>query len=1060
MKPIKLIISAFGPYAGTMPEINFEQFEERGLFLIAGDTGAGKTTIFDAICFALYGTTSGTYRDTKNLRSEYAKDTTKSFVDFYFSHQGRQYHVWRQPAYERKKQRGTGVITEKENAILYEEGKTPTEGLTQVNNAVKNLLHIDDRQFKQIAMIAQGEFWNLLNAKTEQRTEILRTIFLTNGYKNIEYKLKDRMDASYKVKTKAEDSIVQYFGDVSADEEDDLREELEELQGRAQRSGSAWNLDEILGFLERLIKSDKAKLKTVNSELNKAESELNANKASLATAQTNNKFIARLAELQEEKKTLEGRRQEIEELAVLLKKQKAATRIVYPAYVTWDTKVKEISGTEQQIQTKKSSLAEAVDFAEQASQVLAEAEKYRPIAEELQKRIDKIDEEQPKYQQRTELTNALAGYQKTQEAIDKEETELKAAEAELKTRMEALKKTIAELKGKPSELSNAKTIGDKLSDLNDDISAIIDEQIPERDTKKKTLNTKQNDFKTARNQFEEANAKRAEAERILENCRAGLLAEGLEEGQKCPVCGSVHHPELAGLPKAFVTEEEFKELQECETSFQDIKSKAFTAAETAKTSLEQYEEQMKIAILDCLEHPILDIKAEGEELDTLLGFLKNAKTTVEARIKENTKLQNALDKECQALDKAERDLDKAQGADSDKLAGDKEILAAKKQAADTAAAETKATLKTLSKLSFADWTAAEEERTKASAEAKKILDEIVSATTKKQDAEAKVTGLKSALKTLEGSLEIQQKDQETLKSALDKVMKDQKFTAVEEMLAFVVSEEELNASDEEVNEYSQAVAANTKQLTQAEADAKDRKLVDVESLRAICAEQDIAVNAIRKTANTIAYRIQTNEEKQSNIAAQRTDLENARKENSICTRLYHLVKGTTGNGKITLEQYIQAAGFDGIIRASNRRLLPMSDGQYELYRQEDSPGKKSNNFLDLEVLDNYTGHRRPVGNLSGGESFKASLSLALGLSDTVSSNLGGIQMDALFVDEGFGTLDRKSINNAMDILINLSGANKLVGIISHREELMENIPQQIKVKKTKDGSQIAIETGI
>ncbi|MBO7336430.1 MAG: SMC family ATPase, partial [Lachnospiraceae bacterium] len=173
-----------------------------------------------------------------------------------------------------------------------------------------------------------------------------------------------------------------------------------------------------------------------------------------------------------------------------------------------------------------------------------------------------------------------------------------------------------------------------------------------------------------------------------------------------------------------------------------------------------------------------------------------------------------------------------------------------------------------------------------------------------------------------------------------------------------------------------------------------------------------------------------------------------------------LVKGTTGNGRITLEQYIQAAGFDGIIAAANRRLHPMSDGQYELFRQEDSLGKKSNTFLDLEVLDNYTGHRRPVGNLSGGESFKASLSLALGLSDTVSSNLGGIRMDALFVDEGFGTLDRRSIDSAMDILVNLSSTNKLVGIISHREELMENIPQQIKVKKGKDGSHIVTELGV
>ena len=202
MKPIKLIMSAFGPYAGEVPAIEFSQFEDKGLFLISGDTGAGKTTIFDAICFALYGETSGKFRDTKNLRSEYAKETTETYVDFYFTHQGRDYHVWRRPEYERKKQRGTGVTPMKEKAILYSGDSTPIEGKTQVNEAVKELLHIDEKQFKQIAMIAQGEFWALLNAKTDDRTKILRTIFQTSGYNNIEYRLKDRMDASYKLKVK------------------------------------------------------------------------------------------------------------------------------------------------------------------------------------------------------------------------------------------------------------------------------------------------------------------------------------------------------------------------------------------------------------------------------------------------------------------------------------------------------------------------------------------------------------------------------------------------------------------------------------------------------------------------------------------------------------------------------------------------------------------------------------------------------------------------------------------------------------------------------------------
>ena len=205
-------------------------------------------------------------------------------------------------------------------------------------------------------------------------------------------------------------------------------------------------------------------------------------------------------------------------------------------------------------------------------------------------------------------------------------------------------------------------------------------------------------------------------------------------------------------------------------------------------------------------------------------------------------------------------------------------------------------------------------------------------------------------------------------------------------------------------------------------------------------------------------------DKNDNIKKEMSNRKNSltkyEKEKNLCGRLYDLVAGNlSGKSRITFEQYIQAAGFDHIIAAANRRLFPMSDGQYELIRKEDSGGKKSKEFLDLEVKDNFTGHKRPVGNLSGGESFKASLSLALGLSDTVSSNLGGVQMDALFVDEGFGTLDQKSMESAMDILIHLSAANKLVGIISHREELKENIAQQIRVKKTKNGSEIEVDTG-
>ncbi len=1060
MKPIKLIISAFGPYAGTLPEIEFDAFEEKGLFLISGDTGAGKTTIFDAICFALYGTTSGTYRDTKNLRSEYAKDSDKSYVDFYFSHQGREFHVWRQPSYERQKQRGFGVTLEKENAILYEKGQAPIEGLSQVNNAIRELLYIDEKQFKQIVMIAQGEFWDLLNAKTDQRTEILRTIFLTNGYKNIEYKLKDRMGASYNIKENAENSIIQHFEDVSANEEDELFDELEDLKSRARRSGNAWNLDEILDIMERLILSDREKLKSIKADLKKAEAELNKNKEELAQAKTNNRFIEKRDKLEKEKEELEKRKTEIDGIIRILDKQKKATHNVSPSYAAWTKKCDEVSLTGKQIKTTESNLETAEAAVKQAEDALDGAKKQEPEVDKLKQTISRIDDEKQKYQQKEELEGRLKKLGELDKKISTEEAVLKEYEKSLKEKIIALNKTVKELKVKPAELIEAKNESEKLTELLTDLNAIIDDQIPEREKRKKTLSKKQIAFLDTREKYEEASGRREEAEHILEDSRAGILAKKLVEGEKCPVCGSVHHPEPAKLKEASISEDDFKKLQEEEAELQEKKNHANTEAEIAKTSLEEFEGQLRIAILDCIENPLLDMDMKEEPLEGLLKLVKEAKSQVETMSKENIKKYNSLDKDCKTLKKADKELETAQGDETENLKSKKEELDENKQKIRQELTETRATLKTLEKLSFPDWETAKKEKEQAETKKKKILDDITKAEEDKKKADNKATAARSELKTLNGSLEQQKKDEEALREKLDREVSANGFSSVKEMLEYVVNEDDITSLDKEINEYNQTVATNKKQLSDAKADAKGKKLIDIEALKAVCDEQNANVDLIRKNCNNSENRIRTNEEKQKSILDRREELEKARKENVICQRLYNLVKGTTGNGKITLEQYIQAAGFDGIIAAANRRLLPMSDGQYELYRQEDSLGKRSNNFLDLEVLDNYTGHRRPVGNLSGGESFKASLSLALGLSDTVSSNLGGVQMDALFVDEGFGTLDRKSIDSAMEILINLTGSNKLVGVISHREELMENIPQQIKVKKTKDGSQITVECGL
>ena len=1060
MKPIKLKVCAFGPYADEIPAIEFDKFEEKGLFLISGDTGAGKTTLFDAICFALYGETSGAYRQTTNLRSDYAKDSTRSYVDFYFSHQGKEYHVYREPTYERKKLRGKGVTVEKGRAIFYPEGGSPVEGATLVDNAVKDLLHVDIKQFKQIAMIAQGEFWNLLNAKTEQRTEILRNIFMTGGYKSIEYRLKDRMDASYRIKSRAENSIVQYFGDVSAEPETELEAELSDLQERARRSASAWNLAEMLNMLEGIISYDRELSKSIGRELIDATKELRKNNDALALAESNNRILSRLDLLESERQKLEDMKESIEDKRALLNRQKVASREVNPVYDSWKAKSGEVERTVRGIEDKEEKLTEAKKAAKEALGELTKAQEKRPEAENGQREIDSILRDEDKYRQRDTLTGAIDRLGKEKIKISSGEKELKEEEERLENRIAELKKTVIFLKDRPSEFEKEKAVGEKLKRLSDEVCAIIDHQLPERERRRKALLERQAEFQDAFDAYEEAGKKRLEAERILDCSRAGILARGLEEGQKCPVCGSTHHPILAGLPSDTVSEEEFKAIMQKETKAARRKELAGTEAAKAGTALSEYEEQLRISIMDCLENEFIKEEDHADSLDSLVANIKDAKGSLEDKTKEKTKLLIALEKDCTELMKAEDELESAQGEERESLLVKKNELTERRQKNERALAENQAALGILAELGFEDWNAARAEADRLTDKVNTLMQAITDATEKKQEADKAVSALEASIKTLKGALAEQQREEKSWEKSLDKLLSGKGFASTEEMLGLVITEKEIAAAEKVIFDYEKAVSTNETQLVQARKDAKGKTVVDVSALKAICASQEKAAGDIRHRENIVENRIRINREKKVNIASQQDELEKAGREYSVCAKLYNLVKGTTGNGKITLEQYIQAAGFDGIIAAANRRLSPMSDGQFELYRQEDSLGRKSNTFLDLEVLDNYTGHRRPVGSLSGGESFKASLSLALGLSDTVSTNIGGVQMDALFIDEGFGTLDRKSIENAMDILINLSGTNKLVGVISHREELIENIPQQIKVSRSKDGSHIAIDTGI
>lgn len=1061
MKPIKLIISAFGPYAGTMPEINFEQFEEKGLFLISGDTGAGKTTIFDAICYALYGEASGSHRDTKNLRSEYAKDSVESFVDFYFSHQGRNYHVKRQPAYERMKQRGTGTILCPEKVTLYKDGERPIEGKKEVAAALEDVLCINVKQFKQIAMIAQGEFWELLNAKTEARTSILRTIFMTESYNKIEYILKDRKNKAYGKLDDVQKSVIQYLQGVSISEDSELYEEYKTLYERANRTESVWNIEEITQLLDCLLEEDKKRVAVLEKEAEIAEKDLKDKMNLVHVAKTDNEAISRLEELLVEKTSLESRKEEIEALKTNLERQKTATHIVKPSYDLWKSKQEEFAKTQGEIEEKKAGLLVAKERAVSAEEALKKCQEAEPRKESLKRMIDKISQEESKYGERDRLAKYIEALNAEKEELAKEEERIKKEDERLKEKTDELKKTVECFKGKPEELSEVKVVLGQMETLKSKIDVIVGKRIEEYQKRKTAVEQKQQTFDKAEKKYREAEQKRSNAETILDYNRAGLLAQHLRDGEKCPVCGSVHHPEPATLSAEAVTEEEYKAVQAEAEKAKNAKEEAVHAVIQAQSAYDEYSDTLYNDMLDCLEDRLYgatDMK--GVTMEELILKIRQEHSIIGTRYKEHHTRKLLLESDCQKLERAQEDLEKARGQEIDAIREAMSTLAKKRQENETGLAAKNASIQGFNELMYKCWDEAETAREKALKEVSEIETAAEKAVNDKREADERKVGLEAAIETMKKTSEEQEKSAKELRGAFEQKLSEHRFEDEVRFLGYVVTDKEMEKTQERITKYQEAVSANAATVEQAKKDADGKEKKDITVLSEIVAAQDAKVKDLREKHSNIGYRIAGNCTIRTNIEKQQMKLNESKQEHAVCKRLYELVKGNTGNGKITLEQYIQAAGFDTIIRAANRRLLPMSEGQYELFRQEDSLGKKVNTFLDLEVLDNYTGHRRPVGNLSGGESFKASLSLALGLSDTVSSHVGGIQMDALFIDEGFGTLDRKSIDNAMEILLNLTGANKLVGVISHRDELIDNIPQQIKVKKTKNGSEMTFETGV
>lgn len=1090
MKPRKLIMQGFGPYV-EKTELDFSKFEHKGLFLICGDTGAGKTMIFDAICYALYGETSGDYRDEKNLKSEYVDVKAKSFVDFYFEHQGKEYHIYREPSYQYVNRNGN-ITDNAEKVIFYQPDGSTIENVKQVDGsknqpgAISLLLNINVSQFKQVAMIAQGEFWKLLNASTTDRTAILRNIFQTGSYKALEFKLKSRMDASDKQKQTIAQTITEAFDDVQVPEDGgrstladadqtetedsqplttaqkivDLQEKLRNLSRNQnkKKENIVWNIDDMLVWLDEILQQDKVQEAGKQVQLKEAEETLRNQQDRLATARMNNEILTSYAKAKEALALLDEQKDSYADRQATLERYKQATYKVKPDYVAWQTKQAECAQTRQQIEAGQVRIEACEKRTAQADAGVTEAEKLRPEADACQQKIRKIQEEENDYKIREDLKRQALDIQTQQEALQRRESALVTGEQALQNKIQDLLVRKQQLDGKPDELFKEKEIYKDFQGMKDRTDEIADVEIPAWEAKKQAYRAAYDTYTACREVYEKAIETYNRADRLYRANLIGILAQNLSEGDACPVCGSTHHEQLAPLVEASVTEERWKALRQEEETKQQEMNAAMNKTTACWESLQAQETQLEKDIRGCMKE---EFAVKAANLQELVEAFHGQRTLLMDCLKQREANVAKLQRSCDQLGETEQALQSAQGEETTQLARVRNQLAQEKQELIAKQAETKAKLEKLATLQFPDWNTAKDEGNLAMKRLNQINKAIeTAAETKRQAEEAKTRAL-TEVETNRKLIAKQQQDAKQLQDVFEAKLAEYQFMTVEELQAYVVSDVQIQTGEKQIADYAKSVAEVTAKVNQLETDnhAKELELVDLEALRTEQDTQRRQVEQIRAEMQTITFRMQNNCAKRQKIEDNKSGYKKAEKESDMSRHLYNLVSGQAGTkkGKITFEQYIQAAGFDSIVDAANKHLEPMSENQFQLFRKEGALSMQSNNFLDLEVLDINTGRRRPVGNLSGGESFKASLSLALGLSDTIAQNRGGIQMDALFVDEGFGTLDRKSLEETKAALMSLSGANKLVGIISHRDELME-IPQKLIVTKAQDGSHIRMDT--
>ena len=928
MRPIKLTMSAFGPYADEIT-LNFDELGENGLYLICGDTGAGKTTIFDAITYALYGEASGDNRKSEMFRSKYAKDNVQTFVHLKFRCRDGEYEVHRIPRYERQKERGEGMTRQAESAELVCPNGTIVTKTTEVTKKITEILGVDRQQFTQIAMIAQGDFLKLLLASTEERMKIFRQIFNTEKYELLQRQINEDFRRLWNECEDLRKSILQYASGTECHPEHDLYEAwLKEIEGKEIS-------EELIRILDQLCEEDKRQKESLQGKINSLDEALQGKAARISEI----KAVMEIQQELEEKRKQFLSNEEVLKISILRKQQ----------------------AEEQEPLIRK--LTEKVVILQEKLPMYDKQQALSGQIEESVTVIQKLAEKIVSYKKSYELLSS---------ELQKDKTEIESLhEEELK--LEQAKISGQELEGKYQQLLQIQKEIKQLKKIKEDYENAVSE------------------YQQIQKKVYEMRVTFQQLEQEFMDGQAGILSGLLRENSPCPVCGSTNHPRPAEMAPNAPTREEWQ---------------------TAKKDLEKKELGL-------------------QEKNSIAAVLRGQAEEKQQQINKTLELYYGKS-------------GKKTGTD---IALDIRGLALKKQENLTCQKEYHQQVESLKK---------KKESVPEQENKLQELQEAVNVSERKKTAkEASLKELEKQIEELKMTLEFPNRD--ALKTEIDRIIQQKSKL-----------QKETDKAKQDYQNVLQVKASLEGEMTALQArlaQSKSGNLQQEQDETALLQKEKIDLQRQQEQINN---RVEKNQSALKHICEKNQLLQEKQVEYGWMKALNDTANGRHNEkGKVMLETYVQMAYFERILDYANIRLETMTGGQYTLIRKKDAENNRSQTGLDLEVIDHYNGSIRHVKTLSGGESFKASLCLALGLTDEIQATAGGVRLDTMFVDEGFGSLDEESLAQALQVLSSLSGedngyqqelgnagmsgGNRLVGIISHVDELKLKIPKQIQVTKTRTG---------